>query len=280
MTEANRLAAIREAAKRDYRGERNPNWRGLGNAKCQHCGKVFKRVTLSRPHKFCSWPCKQQSQQNVEQGRLLGRHPNTKHCGRAAKPQPICEYCGVRRLKNGHCRTCGDPACVQSGRDKGAANVSAINRSRKGIRKTEPRGVCVECGSMFFCSPSSKRKFCSYACHLKSGGAQRAGNAGVKARMSYGVKRDANHRHIVEALERIGCFVVDLASVGSGVPDLLVIRQGRVEFVEIKNPKTGYGRRGLNPLQIVFQERARVHGCTIHVVTSVDDALRLHGARI
>ena len=40
-------------------------------------------------------------------------------------------------------------------------------------------------------------------------------------------KTDANHADIVDALRRVGASVVSLASVGNGVPDLLVGFNGR-----------------------------------------------------
>ena len=52
--------------------------------------------------------------------------------------------------------------------------------------------------------------------------------------------RDRNHGEIVEALEAVGCFVVDLSTVGDGCPDILVYRKatGLLRLLEIKNPET------------------------------------------
>lgn len=279
MTEAHRLAAIRRESRRDIRGEKNPNWRNLGYTSCLTCGKSINRVTVSQPHKYCSRQCKQQSAQNIELGRLLGKHPNTKRRGRKPKIQPVCEYCGVDRIKRSDCNTCGSAACIQAGRAKGAATISLINRSRKGIRKSEPQ-TCQQCNAPYYASKSQRRKFCSYRCFVASGGPQRAGKAAVTMAQRYGVKRDANHAEIVAALEKIGCWVIDTSRLGYGMTDLIVMHKGVTRLVEIKNPKTGYGRRGLNPAQRKFKEWVESHGCTIHVVESVDDALRLHGAKV
>lgn len=70
----------------------------------------------------------------------------------------------------------------------------------------------------------------------------------------YGAKKDANHNQIVEEFIQLGCCVHDCSSVGGGVPDLLVGLPDSYlcMYVEIKNPKTGYGRRGLNKNQKAF----------------------------
>ena len=68
-------------------------------------------------------------------------------------------------------------------------------------------------------------------------------------------KRDNNHRAIVQALRKIGCSVADTASMGKGFPDLVVGYRGKTFLVEVKNETTGYGKRGLNPLQKQFREK-------------------------
>lgn len=57
------------------------------------------------------------------------------------------------------------------------------------------------------------------------------------------VKRDANHREIVEALEAVGCTVVDLAAVGGGVSDLLVGYGHTNLLLEVKNPAARAGKK-------------------------------------
>ena len=52
--------------------------------------------------------------------------------------------------------------------------------------------------------------------------------------------KDANHRAIVEALRSIGASVTSLDA--PGVPDLLVGFGGMNFLLEVKNPKTAYGR--------------------------------------
>ena len=48
---------------------------------------------------------------------------------------------------------------------------------------------------------------------------------------------DRNHSEIVNALERCGCSVQSLASLGRGCVDLLVGAHGRNFLIEVKAPK-------------------------------------------
>lgn len=89
----------------------------------------------------------------------------------------------------------------------------------------------------------------------------------------YGAKRDANHREIVEAFEKMGIDVLDLADQGGGCPDLVIGCFKKNHLVEIKNKKTSYGRRGLNKLQKEWASRWQ--GSPVHIVTSVDEAVAL-----
>lgn len=55
--------------------------------------------------------------------------------------------------------------------------------------------------------------------------------------MAYARKRDLAHRQIVEELRQAGFSVFDLGSVGRGLPDLLIGRNGIDAKVELKTPK-------------------------------------------
>jgi hypothetical protein len=48
---------------------------------------------------------------------------------------------------------------------------------------------------------------------------------------------------------KVHCPVYDLSAMGGGVPDGIAWVKETWQFFDIKNPKTGYGRRGLNPVQ-------------------------------
>jgi len=51
------------------------------------------------------------------------------------------------------------------------------------------------------------------------------------------VGKDYNHASIVRAFERAGATVVELHTIGRGVPDLLVGYAGRDLLVEVKLPR-------------------------------------------
>lgn len=73
------------------------------------------------------------------------------------------------------------------------------------------------------------------------------GEGGVKRTP---VRRDANHQRIADRFAALGCSVEDLsASRVTGIADLLVGLLGRDVHVEVKNPNTAYGRRGLSESQ-------------------------------
>jgi hypothetical protein len=60
---------------------------------------------------------------------------------------------------------------------------------------------------------------------------------------------DANQQEIVDMLREAGCTVTSLASVGGGVPDLLVGYRGRTLLFEIKDGKKPPSARLLTPQQ-------------------------------
>ncbi len=94
------------------------------------------------------------------------------------------------------------------------------------------------------------------------------------------VKRDLNHADIVRALEQIGVGCFDGATFGNGFPDLLTAYRGKIRLIEIKNSENAYGRAGLNALQAQFASFLERYGCEMYLIESVDEALRLHGARV
>jgi hypothetical protein len=109
----------------------------------------------------------------------------------------------------------------------------------------------------------------------------RAGFAAAAARKKMrnagiGHKKDANHNEIVKELERNGVFVLDLSTLGGGAPDVLCwvnwFDESSWQTVEIKNPKTGYGRRGANKNQKKWADGARRSGCVVWILSSIEEA--------
>jgi hypothetical protein len=89
-----------------------------------------------------------------------------------------------------------------------------------------------------------------------------------------GGRKDHNHSAITAAFLSIpGVSIFDLSDIGRGVPDLIVGVRGESLLVEIKNPATHYGRKGLNRRQLAFQ--ADWKGGPIHVVRTIDDVIEL-----
>lgn len=82
-------------------------------------------------------------------------------------------------------------------------------------------------------------------------------------------KRDANEKAITAALEAAGCTIAHLS--GKGVPDLLVLRAGRLWLAEVKDGKKAASRRKLTPEQERWHARWWEAG--ILTFTSVDEAM-------
>lgn len=87
-------------------------------------------------------------------------------------------------------------------------------------------------------------------------------------------RRDANHWTIAGCFIRRGADVIDTAALGDGFPDLIVMypkpvgkRKGRLRIVEIKNPNSWYGKKGLNENQSALERR----GWPVEVVYDEDD---------
>jgi hypothetical protein len=90
-------------------------------------------------------------------------------------------------------------------------------------------------------------------------------------------KVDANHAEIVDALRLIGVSVLSTASLGKGVPDL-VVSDGptRTLLIEIKDGEKSPSKRKLTEDQEKFAAAWRGQ---IAKVESVADALKLFGWR-
>ncbi len=74
--------------------------------------------------------------------------------------------------------------------------------------------------------------------------------------MPYARSKDGNHDDRVADFKDFLCIVLDLHHIGRGMPDLFVRAFGLWHPVEIKRPDTAYGRRGLNKIQMKWNEAA------------------------
>ena len=79
-------------------------------------------------------------------------------------------------------------------------------------------------------------------------------------------KTDHNQNEIVQALRQVGCTVVLLHKVGSGVPDLLVGFRGDTYLMEVKQAK---GKPNVRQEQWYREWNGRVPV----VVKTIDDAI-------
>lgn len=85
-------------------------------------------------------------------------------------------------------------------------------------------------------------------------------------------KIDANQNEIVKALRQIGCSVQSLASVGKGVPDLLVGFRGVNFLIEIKDGSKPKSAQKLTPDQIEWHDKWQGK---VFVINSVEQAIDL-----
>jgi hypothetical protein len=85
-------------------------------------------------------------------------------------------------------------------------------------------------------------------------------------------RRDANHAEIRDRLREAHISVFDAGDIGKGYPDLVCGFQGQNYLLEIK---TQDGK--LTPDQVEFIETWRG---TVHIVRTVEEALRVFGIEI
>ena len=88
-------------------------------------------------------------------------------------------------------------------------------------------------------------------------------------------KIDANQEQVVDALRAAGATVQTLATVGKGVPDLLVGYQGKTLLLEVKDGRKPPSARRLTEDQLKWHGAWR--GGPLAVVDGPDAALRMLG---
>lgn len=224
-------------------GPANSNYKGGCSKTCIFCGGSYDSYNKSR--KFCSKKCHVAS---INAGKKVETPKQKKEAH-----QKSCAYCSqLFRC----CKTSSKTTCS-------ASCSGSLRLSKETIK------ACAMCGVDYRSSPSQGRKYCSYKCHLDSGGAFKAGMAAAKATMKYGPKRDANHAELFAVLRK-HCAVYDVSTSGMGIPDGLAWVNGAWHLFDVKNPKTGYGKRGLNPIQKKWLSQAQ--GGPIYLLYTAEDA--------
>lgn len=219
----------------------NNAYRGAGRKKCGCCGVDY--LSYSKTRKFCSHRCY-----------------NLAATVRFERP---CQYCGALFKPNTKRSKFCSRTCLSGAKPKTAGYIP------------RPRPVylvkCLHCVVEFRVGQKSKRKFCGYPCFIASGGPLRAGEAAAMAKSKYGAKKDANHTEVFEAIRSLTA-AHDLSNVGCGCPDGVAWVKDGWQLFDVKNPKTAYGRRGLNPRQKKWIADWR--GGPVYLLYSVDDALK------
>lgn len=86
---------------------------------------------------------------------------------------------------------------------------------------------------------------------------------------------DANHGEIVAALRSCGWTVIDTSRLGSGFPDLLIARGGRIELVEVKDGAKPLSRQKATAAECQVYAQLLAAGVKVQYVTGVDQIARL-----
>jgi hypothetical protein len=86
---------------------------------------------------------------------------------------------------------------------------------------------------------------------------------------------DANHASIVKALRSCGWVVVDTSRLGSGFPDLVAARGGRLELIEIKDGAKPLSAQKLTDAEARFYERLSAAGVEIRYINAVEQVAAL-----
>ena len=92
-------------------------------------------------------------------------------------------------------------------------------------------------------------------------------------------KVDANHKMIVEGLRAVGAGVQSIATIGKGVPDLLVAFRGRWYIAEVKDGNKSPSHRALTAAERKWHDEF-MWKAPVHVWESLDEALKAIGASL
>lgn len=130
--------------------------------------------------------------------------------------------------------------------------------------------TCANCGDKYR-NYSPYTKYCCRECFLVSGANKCPTDLSGKR---FAARADNNHDEIVRALEDAGVSVADFRNVRGGIPDICAAHDGYTALIEVKNPKTHYGKSGLNKLQEAF---AKGWPGDVFVVHNAEEALAVFG---
>lgn len=236
--------------------------------KCKCCSNILLATIHNKRKTYCSKSCMASDYKVILSG---DKNPN--HKGLIGKH---CRNCGNEyKSYNKNRKFCSNYCYVKS---KKPVQKKEVVKKEKKLIKEKPIYVkkilklnCLTCDLLFESHPSSKRIYCCYNCFILDGGSVRAGKEAVRAMAKYGFKKDANHNEIFDVIKMLTA-VHDLSSAGCGVPDGLAWVCGGWQLFDVKNPKTGYGKRGLNDRQKKWAKDWR--GGPVYLIYTTDEAQR------
>lgn len=166
-----------------------------------------------------------------------------------------CLHCGTEK-----------PATVHQKRKKYCSNkcVSEVYKLEMlGNKNPNYRNAgikfCLEC-KLPFRSYNKTRVYCSQKCYQVE----------VSESLRHNARKDANHNELVKILEEGGVIVRDTSKLMRGFPDLLCWHMEAWHLVEIKNPNTSYGKKGLSKLQEQFATDWK--GGPVFIMRTAEDA--------
>ena len=248
------------AYKSQLTGSKNPNYKNAGIRICICCNIEYHSYNKTR--KYCSRQCYVKDQiEHIRESGLKGAKAPRKAKEKLGS-KCVCKFCSVSFRSFSKALYCKD-------HKKEARKAQGKNGGRKKDPLKHLTKQCLSCNTEFTAYKTQKRIYCSYQCNLDSGGAFRAGIAASKATMKYGVKKDANHNEVIAEIRK-HCAVYDLSALGLGIPDGIAWIHDSWHLFDIKNPKTAYGRRGLNPIQ---KKWISMHeGGPVYLIYTVEEA--------
>lgn len=240
-----RVYCSKHCASVDYKtrlkSNSNPNFKNSSVKKCISCGISYN--SYSKTRKYCSHECYVRSDQYKINQSIASEKAKLSN---EKKPKKV-------RIKfENH-------------------NYPRKPRIKKPLKINLPNKTCLHCKEGYF-SYNKNRKYCSYACHIASGGSFRAGMEAAITMKKYKIhKKDFNHKDIVDVFHKMAIPFYDLSAMGCGIPDGIAWVKSSWQFVEIKNPNTAYGKRGLNKNQKKWIEQWQ--GGAVYIVSTIDEAI-------
>lgn len=92
--------------------------------------------------------------------------------------------------------------------------------------------------------------------------------------MTWRARVDATHKPVMQALRACGWLVVDTSRLKRFV-DLIAVKGGRVEWIEIKDGSKPPSARKLTPDEADLHSALKQAGVEVRIIESVEQAIKL-----